>query len=108
MGNNDHLPALMQEFNLRLCEGFLREKDKALIAALADKGFPVDEEFVKGHMQLITLEEYPEFEHYWYHFGQADAVRIISFEREPQCNLVQPDFPINNWKQTIEAKYYYK
>lgn len=105
--NKPLMPTLMEQVTSMLCEGFFKEKDKALLAALQDKGFPSNEEFIKAHMQCITYEEAPEFEHYWYHFGQTEAIRIISFEREPTYNLVQPNDPVvGNWKQTMEAKYF--
>lgn len=107
MANINDLPTLMEEVSRRLYEGFFKEKDKAILSALMDKGFPTDEVFIKENMECVTYEEETEFEHYWYHFGQPDAVKVISFEREPRFELVQPNDPIkNNFKQTVEAKYY--
>lgn len=101
------MPTLQEHINTVLCTSFLKEKDKAFFEAMNSNGLPTDEEFVKAHVQCIVYEDAPEFEHYWYHFGQSDAIRIISFEREPTVRLDQPDDLVkNNWKQTVEAKYY--
>lgn len=76
--------------------------DDVIKAAFAEKGFPVDEEFVKGHVSRITYE-CDDFDHIWYHFGQPDAVRIISIERHPNTSLFDAADPC---KMKWELRYY--
>jgi hypothetical protein len=89
-----------------LYRSFIEKQDEILLKRLEDLGFdPNDHEFIKENMQRIIIEG-NEFEHFYYHYGQPDEIRILSIQREidhPPLDLRNPDF---NNKMTISKKYY--
>lgn len=98
-----YLEFFMNELNA----GFLKKKDEVVKEALIRAGFdPENTEFIREHMQLVKIP-FDNFEHFWYHFGQPDAVRIISvgppvFDSGLRAGKLTTDIV----KHTISAQYY--
>lgn len=99
------IPNLAEEITKHLCEGYMNHLDSLILEALKNKGLPTDIDFIKTNITIVR-QEGNYFDHYWYHYGQGDAIRIISIEREPTITHETPDIISNNYKQIIEAKYY--
>jgi tRNA U34 2-thiouridine synthase MnmA/TrmU len=94
------LPALHDEVMQKSHDSFLQREDEIIKKAFTDKGFACTEDFIKAHCCIV---DDGKFRHIWYHFGEPDAVRIVSFEKEMQTRIEEAD---GTWKFTIEQKYY--
>lgn len=96
---------LMHQWTQTLCESFVKKEDDLVKQRLIDCGFdPNDHEFIKANMQRIIFEGH-EFEHFYYHYGQPDEIRILSIQRHIDSPPLKLNEPFGN-KMTISKKYY--
>lgn len=94
-------------FTTSLHRDFIDKQDAVIREAITSAGFdPYDMEFIRANFQRVSMPE-DSFEHFWYHFGQPDAKRIISigqpvFDDGYQNGELQTEII----KHTISALYY--
>lgn len=88
--------------NKSVAEGFVHEKEEVIKAAFVKNNILYEEEFIKQHISVIN-QEGDCFEHYWYNWGEPDAMRIISIEKQPRFDYVEENFGL---KLRAEANYY--
>lgn len=96
--NHTYIGQIMTDFAKEIA----KKTDDIIKDTLIKKGFPADEEFIKEHVSCIVYE-CEDFNHIWYHFGQPDAIRIISIERNPNTSLFDTVDPC---KMKWELRYY--
>lgn len=93
---------LMSQISKTFAEEIAGKTDEIIKAAFTEKGFPADEKFIKEHVSFVKYEG-DEFDHIWYHFGEPDALRIISIERKQNTSLFNED---EQCKLKWEVRYY--
>jgi hypothetical protein len=92
----------MEDFTKTFAQDIANKKDTIIKDAFEKKGFICNEAFIKEHCTIVTYEG-DNFDHIWYHHGQADGVRIISFERYPNFNMFDDKEP---YKMKAELRYF--
>jgi hypothetical protein len=96
------LQSFFNETNTRFAEGLAKEMDDTIRKAFIEKNLSVDEDFIKEHCSCVT-DMGDEFHHYWYHYGKADAIRIISIEKEPNISYTEE---MGSVKMKADMRYY--
>ncbi len=85
---------------------FFIRMDSVLLNALISNGLPTDTDFIKENITRVQIEG-DGFDHYWFHFDQPDAIRVVSIERSPEIKFdVHREGPIELINTKMEAKYY--
>lgn len=95
-------PSVIGYANKQLIEECFRKDNELFKAGFIKSGLLVTEEFIKEHCVRVRYED-DRFEHIWYHFGQPDAKRIISFEKDLKISWVEE---CGDYKMIVERRYY--
>jgi hypothetical protein len=89
-----------------LTEGYCNQIEEAFIKALEANNLPTSNDFITQHIKRVNIEG-DNFEHYWYHYGEEDAKRILSIEKPTLLTGYNgDDFINNNYTMAIQSKYY--
>lgn len=79
---------LQEHLNRQITSELVNKTDSVLKEALEKKGFDTkDHDFIKNNFQVIIKEDDPDFEHYYFHFGEPDEIRILSIQRIPTISF---------------------
>lgn len=80
------------------------QKKEALIKErLQRAGLDITDDFVKENLQRVIFEDDPEFEHFYYRFGEPDSIRLISISGWKYDQPTGDDFVT---KMTASFYYY--